>query len=66
MITIYTKNNCPACLRAKALLNSKNLPFQARNVDEDLEAMDFIVEQRHRSLPVVYNGDVWVQDLSAL
>jgi glutaredoxin 3 len=26
-ITIYTKTNCPNCVNAKALLNSKNLPF---------------------------------------
>lgn len=65
-LIVYSKNNCPACDRAKALLTSKNLPFEVKNIDNDLDAMDFVVEKRHRAMPVIYNGDVWVQDLSSL
>ncbi len=54
MIAVYTKNNCPACERAKALLASKDIPFEAKNIDFDLEAMDFIVEKGHRAMPVLY------------
>lgn len=65
-ITVYSKNNCPACDRAKALLTSKNLTFEVKNIDSDLDAMDFVVEKRHRAMPVVYIDGVWVQDLNSL
>lgn len=66
MIVVYSKNNCPACERAKALLTSKGIAFTVKNIDTDLEAMDFVVQKRHRAMPVVYNGDLHIQDLNSL
>lgn len=65
-VIVYSKNNCPACERAKALLQSKHIEFEVRNIDKDLEAMDFVVANKHRAMPVVYKDDVHVQDLSSL
>lgn len=65
-VTIYSKNNCPACDRAKALLTSKGIAFEVKNIDNDLDAMDFVVAKLHRAMPVVYNGDQHVQDISSL
>ena len=34
-VVMYTGNPCPYCVYAKALLNSKNIPFEEINVWED-------------------------------
>lgn len=65
-VVIYSKNNCPACERAKALLTNKKIPFTVKNIDTDPDAMDFVVEKQHRAMPVVYNGYSWVQDINSL
>ncbi len=66
MIVIYSKNNCPACERAKALLKSKNIEFEVKNIDNDLDAMDFVVYNKHRAMPVVYKDGVHVKDINEL
>ena len=53
MIVVYSKNNCPACERAKALLTSKGVEFTIKNIDKDLEAMDYIVARKFKAMPVV-------------
>lgn len=37
-ITLYTKNDCPDCDKARAFLNSKNLTFTEINMDNDQTA----------------------------
>jgi glutaredoxin len=54
MITIYSKNNCPYCVQAKNLLQSKNIEFAEIKIDEDSEAREFIVGQGHRTVPQIY------------
>lgn len=66
MIIIYSKNNCPACERAKMLLSSKGIIFEVKNIDRDIAAMDFVVEKRHRAMPVIYKNGEWVQDVNTL
>lgn len=56
-VIVYSKNNCPACERMKNKLRLANVPFTVRNIDNDLDAMDFIVGRGHRAMPVVYLGD---------
>ncbi len=65
-VIVYSKNNCPACERAKALLKSKNIEYDVKNIDNDLSAMDFVVANKHRAMPVVYKDGVHVQDIAAL
>ena len=36
MFTVYTKEGCPQCDRAKAMLTSKNEPFQAVKIGADI------------------------------
>ncbi len=36
MVTVYTKNNCPKCMMTKNVLGAEEIPFQAINIDEDL------------------------------
>lgn len=65
-IVVYSKNNCPACERAKALLTSKGLEYKVRNIDKDLSAMDFVVENKFKAMPVVLKNGQQVIDLNTI
>lgn len=41
MITVYTKDGCPQCDKAKALLETKNQPFKAVKIGVDISLDDF-------------------------
>ena len=56
MITIYTRNDCPFCDMAKALLESRGVPYTTINVSEKSEARDFLIENGHRSVPQIFRG----------
>jgi glutaredoxin 3 len=56
MITVYTKDNCPYCDMAKALLESRGVEYTTINVSEKSEARDFLVENGHRSVPQIFRG----------
>ncbi len=42
MVTVYTKYNCPQCEMTKRVLEGEGVPFNAINVEEDLEALDYV------------------------
>jgi glutaredoxin len=56
MLTVYTKNNCPFCDRAKALLESKGVPFNSINIEEQPDAREILVDLGLRSVPQIFNG----------
>jgi glutaredoxin len=37
---VYTKENCPWCVKAKQLLNSVNIPFEELHYDKDFTKDD--------------------------
>ena len=53
-VVVYSKKNCPACERLKASLSKAGVEYEVKNIDADLDAMDFIVGQGHRAMPVLY------------
>lgn len=57
MLTVYSKNNCPFCDKAKHLLKTKNIAFEEVKIDENPEARDFLVSAGHRTAPQIYKGD---------
>jgi glutaredoxin len=61
MLTVYTKNNCPFCDRAKALLESRGVEYRAINLEDQPDARDFLVDQGLRSVPQVFNGTTLLQ-----
>jgi len=62
MLTIYSKDNCPFCDRAKSLLKLKGVNFQEVRIDLDPQAREFIIEQGHRTVPQIYqNGKLFVE-----
>lgn len=61
MLTVYTKDNCPFCDRAKALLESKGIEYKTINVGQQTEAREFLVDQGLRSVPQIFNGTTLIQ-----
>lgn len=57
-VVVYSKNNCPACVRVKNELTLKGVEFVEVNIDRVPAAKAFIIEKGHRSVPVVYVDDV--------
>lgn len=60
-LTVYTKNNCPYCDRAKALLESKGVAYKIINIEEDQDARAFLIDQGLRSVPQVFNNTTLIQ-----
>lgn len=58
MITVYSKNNCPFCDRAKALLESKGIEFKIVNIQDEPNAREFLVDQGLRSVPQIFKDGV--------
>lgn len=56
MLTVYSKNHCPFCDQAKALLNKKNIAFEEIKIDETPAARQFVMEAGHRTVPQIYKG----------
>lgn len=54
MLTVYSKNHCPFCDQAKALLNRKNIAFEEVKIDENPAARQFVMEAGHRTVPQIY------------
>jgi glutaredoxin 3 len=57
MLTVYSKNFCPYCDQAKALLKKKEIPFTVVNIEENAEAKAFVLSEGHRTVPQIYEGD---------
>lgn len=57
MLTVYSKNNCPFCDKAKYLLKNKNIAFKELKIDENPEAREWLIAQGHRTAPQIYKGD---------
>jgi len=58
-VEIYTWSSCPFCLRAKALLTQKNIPFTEYAIDGDEAARDEMGERANgkRSMPQIFIND---------
>mgnify|MGYP000288929924 FL=1 len=55
MLTMYSKNNCPYCVKLKNQLTSWNVGFNEVNIEQDKDSKNFVVEQGHRTVPILYN-----------
>ncbi len=57
MLTVYSKNYCPFCDKAKYLLKTKNIAYTEINIDEDQESREWLISQGHRTAPQIYLGN---------
>ena len=55
---MYSKNNCPFCDRAKALLESKSIPFRVIKMEDEPAARGFLMDQGLRSVPQIFKDGV--------
>jgi glutaredoxin 3 len=61
-LTVYSKNHCPYCDQAKALLKNKGIAFEEIKIDQDADAREFVMSQGHRTVPQIYfKGDLFVE-----
>ncbi|WP_242343163.1 glutaredoxin 3 [Anaeromyxobacter terrae] len=57
-VTLYTKRNCPYCLRAKALLAKKGVAYQEVSVEGDDALRAWLVEKSGQmTVPQVFVGE---------
>jgi glutaredoxin 3 len=69
-VKIYTTQTCPYCVRAKRLLQKKNVPYEEIDVGwDDEKRMQLIQRTGRRTVPQIFIGDEHVggsDDLYAL
>jgi glutaredoxin 3 len=54
-VQVYSKQNCPYCVRAKALLQKKNVPFEEIDIEHDDEKRAWLVEASgQRTVPQIF------------
>ncbi len=54
-VQIYTKNYCPYCMRAKALLTRKGIEFDEVDVTNDVARQDeMIIRSNRRTVPQIF------------
>jgi glutaredoxin 3 len=54
-VQIYTKEHCPYCTRAKALLRKKGIAFEEIDVERDDEMRAWLVETTgQRTVPQIF------------
>ena len=60
-VVLYTTRFCPYCVRAKALLNSKDVAYQELAVDSDQGLRrEMIQKSKRTSVPQIWIGDTHV------
>lgn len=56
MLTVYSKNNCPNCVRAKSLLESRGVNYTEVNIETDPDARQMLLDKGLRSVPQIFHG----------
>ena len=49
---VYSKPNCPSCVKAKMLLNNKNIPFTESIIGKDIQVETLMKEFEMNNLPM--------------
>ena len=63
-ITIYTKDYCPFCIKAKSLLTMKKIKFTEINLNENPDQFDEMLKKsnRARTVPQIFNDNNYIGD----
>lgn len=57
-LDIYTKDYCPYCTKAKALLNELQIPFNDHDISETPEVIEELSKKSgFRTVPQIFLGD---------
>jgi glutaredoxin 3 len=61
MIKIYSKKNCPFCIKAKNLLNELNVKFEEIDITEKPEIIEELAQKSGiRTVPQVFAGSRFI------
>jgi glutaredoxin len=64
---VWSKNACPFCVQAKALLESKGIEFEERNVQEDWTKEQLLeAVPTARTLPQIFLDDNYIGGFTEL
>ena len=55
MFTIYTKNNCSWCVKAKEMLKENNIMYKEYNIDEDHTSKMVLKSLRLKTVPQIWD-----------
>lgn len=63
-ITIYTKDYCPFCIKAKSLLTMKKIKFTEINLNENPDQFHKMLKQSNgaRTVPQIFNDNNYIGD----
>lgn len=53
MMILYTKKNCPECVKMKQTLNQRGIDYEEVNLDDNPEAIAMLKTLGYRSVPVI-------------
>lgn len=55
-VTIYTKNHCPYCVKAKNLLNTKKVKYSEINIENSPEELESLFERTNgmKTFPQIF------------
>lgn len=64
---VWSKNQCPFCIQAKALLESKGIEFEERNVSRDWTKEQLLeAVPTARTLPQIFLDDNYIGGFTEL
>ena len=63
-ITIYTKDFCPFCIKAKSLLTMKKIKFTEINLNKNPDQFDKMLKKSNgaRTVPQIFNDNNYIGD----
>lgn len=61
MLKVYTKPNCPYCVKAKELLRDYNIPYTEIDVTQSPDALAFIKDQGLKTVPQIFRAGVLIE-----
>jgi glutaredoxin 3 len=65
--TVWSKNACPFCVQAKALLESRGIEFEERNVNKDWTREQLLeAVPTARTLPQIFLDDNYIGGFTEL
>lgn len=63
-VVVYSKANCPACVKVKNELTLKAVEYTEIRVDQEPAMRDWLLSKGHRSVPQVYVDGVHTDPLT--
>lgn len=65
MLTVYSKNNCPQCVKAIEVLKQRDIQHVVIKVDRDPDNLEWLKAQKHRSVPQFYDQGMYLGDFNS-